>query len=834
MAFCTNILQSAAQVMTPKEYFGYELGSNFTSYYRVVGYLEKIASQSPLASFRTYGKTYEGRPLTVLIISSEQNIKNLEHIRNNNLRKAGLSEGDPESDGKIIVWLSYNVHGNEASSTEAAIATAYRLLSNDEKINRWLDNTIVVIDPCLNPDGRERYVHWFEQNKSSMLLTDPMGAGHQEPWPGGRMNHYLFDLNRDWTWLSQMESVHRIGLYNEWMPQIHVDFHEQGYNDPYYFAPAAQPYHEMITDWQKKFQIEIGKNHAKYFDENKWLYFTKERFDLFYPGYGDTYPIFNGAIGMTYEQAGGGIAGLGIQTATGDTLTLADRILHHYTTSLSTIEIASIHALDLEKNFIQFFKNSHTQASNGFNTYIIKHEPGNNRINKLITILDQHKILYGQFNKSNIVKGYDFHQNRNVTINVEPADLIIPAQQPKSVLVKVLFEPVSMLEDSLTYDITSWSIPFAFGLQTFATVQTLKPEREKYTAEQQVEIQGDFMPYGYALIRNDLSDFSALSALFQKGLNVRTNYTALTINNHKYPAGSYFILTGDNMNFAGDLYAAIADISSAQKVNIDYISTGFSDDGPDLGSSKLRLLNKHLKVGVLYGDPVRPYDVGEIWHLFEQELHYPLIRLNNSLYDRSDLRDIDVLIIPQGYYGSLFIEEGLKKISQWVSNGGRLIVIGNALRYFADTEDFNLKTYLDEAEKEQIAQMRDGEDYLKNFDDNERLTIKDRINGGIYKTRLDNTHPVAFGYPDYYFTLKTDEARYALLTEGWNIATISGPQDKVSGFSGSNTEATTYKALVVGMEESGNGEIVYFVDNPLFRSFWENGKLMFCNAIFMP
>jgi hypothetical protein len=417
--FFNSAVWSQSGIQSPKDFLGYRLGSAFTPHYKVLGYFEEVAERSPNAILTQYGETYEGRSLNVLFISSKDNIKNLESIRTNNLKKAGLLPGEPDKDGKVIVWLSYNVHGNEASSTEAAMATAYKLISgDDDKIRQWLENTVVVIDPCVNPDGRDRYVNWYKENKSIMLLPNPMDASHLEAWPGGRMNHYFFDLNRDWTWLTQQETRCRISLYNDWMPQIHVDYHEQGYNNPYYFAPAAQPYHSLITDWQKQFQIDIGKNHAKYFDENNWLYFTKEIFDLFYPGYGDTYPTFNGSIGMTYEQAGSGRAGLGIKTETGDTLTLDDRIKHHYTTSLSTIEVSSVNAVELERNFIDFFKNSDKQVSGGYNTFIVKQVNGSKKIKKLIALLDQHRIIYGQINNPKTIKGYDYHKDSNLQISV--------------------------------------------------------------------------------------------------------------------------------------------------------------------------------------------------------------------------------------------------------------------------------------------------------------------------------------------------------------------------------------------------------------------------------
>ncbi len=260
-----------------------------------------------------YGETYERRPLYLTYISSKENIKNIDKIRENNLINAGVKTLENKNvfsyKDIAIVWLSYSVHGNESSSTEASMKTLYLLLTKNSK---FLENTIVIIDPCINPDGRDRYANWYNQTGNFPYNINPKSREHDEPWPGGRANHYLYDLNRDWAWITQVESKARLKAYNKWLPHVHVDYHEQGINEPYYFAPAAEPYHEIITKWQKDFQKEIGKNNAKYFDKNGWLYFTKEMFDLLYPSYGDTYPTYLGSIGMTYEKAGGGVAGLGI------------------------------------------------------------------------------------------------------------------------------------------------------------------------------------------------------------------------------------------------------------------------------------------------------------------------------------------------------------------------------------------------------------------------------------------------------------------------------------------------------------------------------------------
>ncbi|MBT8271765.1 MAG: zinc carboxypeptidase, partial [Bacteroidia bacterium] len=381
LTFTLICLTAIAQnLKSPEDFLGYELGTEFSRHHQVVDYFKYVADALPRqVELIQYGQTYERRPLYTAIISTESNMARIEQIKQDHLKNAGITSGDSTTPETAIVWLSYNVHGNEASSTEASMLTLFKLLTEKQS---WLENTVVIIDPCINPDGRDRYANWYNMTASKPYDIDQQASEHNEPWPGGRPNHYLFDLNRDWAWASQIESQSRLKIYNKWLPHIHVDFHEQGMNEPYYFAPAAEPYHEIISDWQRDFQVQIGKNHARYFDSEGWLFFTKERFDLFYPSYGDTYPTFMGAIGMTYEQGGHGRGGLGVLNDEGIVLTLKDRIAHHTTTGLSTVEISSNNAVKLNQEFRKFFNNSKLK----YKSYVLQGDA--DKIDALRTLLD--------------------------------------------------------------------------------------------------------------------------------------------------------------------------------------------------------------------------------------------------------------------------------------------------------------------------------------------------------------------------------------------------------------------------------------------------------------
>lgn len=801
----------AQHLQSPSEFLGYTLGTEFTRHHQVVDYYKMIASQLPnQVQLENYGETYERRPLYTAIISSEDNIKNLENIRLNHLRNAGIGDGNPTSTDIAIVWLSYNVHGNEASSTEASMKTIHSLLTEKQA---WLQNTVVIIDPCLNPDGRDRYVNWYNQNKSTPYDTDQQANEQNEPWPRGRANHYLFDLNRDWVWASQKETQARLKVYNKWLPQIHVDFHEQGINEPYYFAPAAEPFHEIITDWQRDFQTQIGENHARYFDANGWLYFTRERFDLLYPSYGDTYPTYLGAIGMTYEQAGQ--SGLGVFNDEGDILTLVDRVEHHYTTGLSTVEIASKNGEKLNTEFKKYFAHKNFK----YKSYVLR--GSSDKIEGLKSLLDKHNITYGAATSGKI-SGYGFQDTKNSTFNETLEDLVVSTNQPKGQMVQVLMEPNTILADSITYDITAWSLPYAYGLDAIAST-TLTPTS---TASKTFETnQKNTGATGYMAKWDHMKDAEFLAELLKQNIKVRFTEKPMTTKNpeQSFNRGALIIVRGDNKkvdNF-DDLVIAAA---NKFKRKIVAISSGFSKTGPDFGSPDVKLVNKQ-KVALLSGNYTSSLGYGEVWHFFEEQLHYPVTSISTDNFAQTNLDAYSVLVIPNGYYNQFFNEANLKKLQNWIKKGGKVIAIDGALNIFADHKDFGLKRNTTTDTTLAITN-------LTPYAEREREGTNEMITGAIFQSEVDHTHPLGFGYYKNYFTLKSGSSAYRLLEDGYNVAYLGENPKNVSGFAGKNTLKNLENSLVFGEERLGNGSIIYMADNMLFRNFWENGKLFFVNAIF--
>ena len=803
-----TIALSAQELKSPSEFLGYELGTRFTRHHRVVDYYQYLSEAAKdRMQLKEYGKTNEQRPLLLAYVSSVTNMQNLEAIREEHLKS---TTGTGKST-KAIVWLSYNVHGNESVSTEASMQTIYELLTSKQA---YLENTVVIMDPCINPDGRDRYVNWYSQFKNTPNQLNPDSKEHNEGWWSGRSNHYMFDLNRDWAWLTQLESQQRLRYYNKWLPHIHVDFHEQSMDSPYYFAPASEPFHEVITDFQRDFQVTMGKNHAKYFDANGWFYYTKERFDLFYPSYGDTYPTYNGAIGMTYEQGGGGRAGLGVITGNGDTLTLKDRIAHHHTTGISTVEVAASNVTKLNKEYQKFYQPKNYK----YKSYILKGPEDHMRA--LTQLLDQHQLSYSYGTGVN-VKGFNYKTGKAGSLRTNSESLIISTNQTRGTLVKVLFEPDARLSDSLTYDITAWSLPYAYGLDAIASESLISNTSQKENSSKKEALNAN--TYAFLTDWNGMDDARFLAELLQKNIRVRQAQKPFTLEGNRYESGSLIITKADNdgrKNFT----KILSEAAEKHHKSLTAVSSGFVDDGKDFGSRYV-LMIPAVKVAVLAGEPTSTLRFGEIWHFFEQQLHYPVTVLDENYINGVDLSNYEVLILPGGTGYERFMDTALlSRLKEWVSQGGRLIAMGKAIASLDGADGFDISAR--EEEKDSTVNL------VQPYENLQREEIKNDITGAIFKTKVDTTHPLAFGYKDTYFSLKLASDSYDYLENG-TVAYISKDTLPVAGFAGSEAQKKMAKSLVFGVEKHGKGQVVYMVDNPLFRGFWENGKLFFVNAIFM-
>ncbi len=823
-----------SQLQSPEAFLGYKPGTRYTPHFNIVNYCKHVAEAVPsMVKLEQYGVTHEGRPLLLLYVSAANNMSRLEEIRQQNLRLAGLLPGNAPAASQVpaIVWLSYNVHGNEPSSSEAAMLTLYELVNPDnQRTKAWLNNTVVIIDPCINPDGRDRYVNWFNSVVGKHPDPLPFTREHAEPWPGGRSNHYYFDLNRDWAWQTQLESRQRIEKYNQWLPHIHVDYHEQFYNNPYYFAPAAEPYHEVITPWQREFQVTIGKNNARYFDQQGWLFFTKEQFDLFYPSYGDTYPLYKGAIGMTYEQGGHSRGGAAVIDHSGDTLTLWDRLYHHFTTAMATIEVTSQHASRVVQEFQQYYEKARTAPLGEFKAYVVKADEGD-RLTNLKALLDRNNIEWFDANNGSYT-GLNYFTGKQESFKTTSRDIIINANQPHSNLLKVLFERHSKLSDSATYDITAWAIPFCYGLTTYGLNNYVTGiPKTKSVAGVNTSSPADDNTTAWLVRWNGTASMRFLSEALQQGLKVRFAEQPFESGGKHYERGTLIITRAGNKGAGSSLRRLVETAAQKASVTAEPVASTFVDKGTDFGSGRVHIIQPP-KIALLAGDGVSSLGMGEIWHFFEEIIQYPVHVVWVHDLNTAILNQVNVLILPDGNYRFLGDKTMNDRLKEWVRGGGRLIALENAVAQLARTE-WGIRLKEDDAKKEGASENTTDYSLLRKYENRERDFLVNHSPGAIYKVELDHTHPLAFGYRDAYYTLKQDDRIYSFFSDnGWNVGVVK-KDNQVAGFVGSQLREKLRDGLLFGVQPMGRGSVIYLADNPLFRSFWENGKLLFGNAVFL-
>jgi hypothetical protein len=529
---------------------------------------------------------------------------------------------------------------------------------------------------------------------------------------------------------------------------------------------------------------------------------------------------------MTYEQGGHSRGGLGVIIDDGDTLTLRDRLDHHFTTSLSTIEISSQNAARLQKEFRKYFNDAVSSPSGEYKSYIIKADGGDKQ-ERLRALLDRNGIEWS-YTVASTVTGMNYTTGKSESFKTAEGDIVINANQPKSNYIRVLFERNSKLSDSATYDITAWSLPFVYGLQAYGVnsffTNTAKSAPQKNAP---AAIQPS---YAYAIKWNGLQSARFLASLLQNNVRVRYVEQSFTTKGQVFDKGSLLITRASNMNLV-NLSTLVADAASKAGLEVSSIESGFVEKGFDIGSDKVRVITRP-KVALLTGSGVGSNAAGEIWHFFEQQLEYPISLITLDDLPRVNWKNIDVLIMPDGNYRFLNEKASADQLKSWIQQGGKVVALEGAVAQLSKL-DLGLKLRTADEKKDDKKDVPGDYSLLKRYENRERDQLINSIPGSIFKVELDNSHPLAFGYGDLYFTLKQDDNIYEFLKEGgWNVGVIR-KDNLVSGFAGSKTKEKLKDGLLFGVQDLGRGNLIYLADDVLFRSFWENGKLMLCNAVFL-
>jgi hypothetical protein len=614
------------------------------------------------------------------------------------------------------------------------------------------------------------------------------------------------------------------------MPQVHADFHEMGPESTFYFAPGADPWNNIITPWQHTFHGLMGNGTADMFNAKYRLYFTKESFDLFYPGFGDTWPLFNGAVGFTFEQGGGGPAGIAFKQESGDTLTLKKRIEGHFTASMATIKVSYDNREKLVQEFNKFFDESAKNPQSKYKSVIIKATNEKSNVNSLLSLLDRNQIKYSYAaGIGKKFKGFDYSANKDGEVTVEKGDLLISAYQPQSHFIQAMFEPDTKASDSVTYDLTAWSLPYVYNLKSYAVPDRITADTAKVIIKKIVNEMSTGKPYAYVANFTGFDEQKLMAALYLLKIKVRYSYNQFALNGTNFNRGSLIIARGDNMNFEGDFDRKVIEAANECQVKLMPETTGMVESGKDFGSDNTPLV-KQRSVAMLCGEGTSQGAVGDIWYFFEKDLKYPLSMVNISGREKINLKKYDILILTSGSYTKF-----KDTIVDFVKRGGRVIAMENAISVFSSDKS----TALAKAIELRTAELKTSEKkitssdtiLLKKFEyENEkRYDLNDKSIGGIFRVKLDDTNPYAFGLGKEWFITKRT-AGLPFMTTGSNIGYIL-EKEPVSGFAGSKFKNKIKNTLEIGSEKIGSGEVIYITDDPYFRAFWKSGRVLLGNLV---
>jgi len=854
-------------VPRPDTFLGYPLGSRFTSWDRIVAYLEALDAASPRVKAWEYGRTYEGRPLKLVAVSSPENLERLEEIRRDSLRlaePAGL--GAEERDrlvrrAPLVVWLAYGVHGNESSSAEAAMAAAYVLAAAQGETAGMLKDVVVLIDPLQNPDGRERYVSGYKQRRGDEANPRRTASEHFEPWPGGRQNHYVIDLNRDWAWASQQETRQRIAAYRSWEPQVYVDFHEMSSDSSYFFPPSAEPINPQIDRRVLSWLDIFGRANAAAFDRQGWVYYKEENYDLFYPGYGDSYPSLRGAVGMTYEMAGGGRAGVAVALPDGTVLTLADRVARHLTTSLATVRTAARNGRKIREDFAA---NRAKAGTNPARTYLWPADQQEARA--LADLLALHGVrvrqlareaeipVRGLARKTGIAKALNAKKSSG---DAQPhrfaaGTYAVSTAQPLGNLVAALLETDSPMNqafldrqrqrlernlDAEFYDITAWSLPLAYNLRTWVAAGDVAGDvtgNSKPLAEPPAGIRGEHgasePDLGWLVPPQGVAGYRLAAALQRRHLQYRLALGAFTAAGASYPAGTLFIPRRANPEGARD---TLQELLRESSLTAQGLASSYDVEGISLGSRDMPAV-RPVRVGLVSGEGVDATSFGFLWYLLDRQIGVDYDRIDLAQLRQIPLGDFDVLVFPSGSYDDRIGDKVKEALDGWIKAGGELVAVGDAVTWLQDKELTSIKRWTPPKKGKDDKEDEASEDPESVESPVEKQLAQRAIftPGAVLATRMQPQHPLTAGLA----------AAPDVLYEGSNVLKATGDprQDVlvaadespvVAGFAWPEAERRLAGSLLVGTESRGRGSVVLFAQDPAYRLFWRATAPIFLNAV---
>jgi hypothetical protein len=816
--FLPKDVQYKKEIPTPKQFTGHEVGEWHFTHDQLYFYMLELARLSDRAVWEEYARSYEDRPLGHLIISSPENIKNLELIRQQHIQLCDPSASD-KSDIKnmpLFIKLGYGVHGNESSAQNASAIVAYYLIAGEgDKINELLKNTVILIDPALNPDGMQRHSTWVNSAKSMNNNPDPNSFEFNEPWPGGRTNHYWFDLNRDYIMLQHPESVGRVAAFYKWRPNINTDHHEMGANSTFFFQPGVQSRNNPLTpEDNQKLTAEIGKYHEKYLDAIGSLYYTEESYDDFYVGKGSSYPDIHGSVGILFEQAG--VKGH-LRETPGGLLSFPYAIRNQFTVSLSTLDAGMEMRTKLLESQRSFYKEAYVQADKyPVKAYLFTEPEDKGRLNAFMENLLEHHIKIFKLAKDVVKNGIQYKA---------VSSYVVPLKQNEFRFIGSLFEPVKEFTDSVFYDISTWVLPMSFNI-AYAAVNNVK-DMEGLTGEELVRpplTEGKLItngePYAYLFEWSEYYAPKALYRLQNKGIIARVSTDKFVCDDgvlkKEFSYGTILIpVTGQKIS-GNELHKLLYSVATDCGITIYGTTTGLTPKGIDLGSNGFSVLQKPSVI-MFTGEGSNSSDAGEIWHLMDTRFKIPVTMVTPAKFSQVDLSRYNVLIVT----GSPDINSGaVESIKTWNRKGGTIIGYEGGNNWLSKNKLADIEFVPSAA-----LGVKDGI-YAKRSGDNQVQLIP----GSIFETKLDLTHPLCFGYSNVNLPVfKTSPSAAKKDSNVYNNPITYTSNPLLSGYC---TKENAERIKGSAFASIHGNRIISLYDNTNFRAIWYGTNKIFMNAVF--
>lgn len=851
-----------SSIPTFKQVLGYNVGEKITTHNDMLLYFDTLEkSSAKRLKVSEYGRTWENRKLIYVAIGSEKNIENLDEFAANMDQLSDPRLTNKSSAQKIAdsipssVWLGYGVHGNEISSTDAAMMTAYHLLAavKNPIVEKILDKTVVFIDPLQNPDGRTRFTSRYYETVGLVDNGDRLNAEHNEPWPQGRSNHYLFDMNRDWLAITQPETKGRIKALNKFHPLVVIDLHEMGGDSSYYFAPPAQPLNPHMTKTQIETIGKVGVNNANHFDNFGFDYFTREVFDAFYPGYGDSWPVFYGAAASTYEV--GSSRGEIFKKKTGEFLTYKHTIQKHFVASISTAELVANNSNAFLNNYYDYQVSAIEEGkSNKQRLYILPNTrdvAGNFR---LASLLQEHGVEVHQADEQFRACGKSYQTGAYIIDTAQPRGRFVKTVMSKQVDMDQVFlkEQERLRSDKLDneiYDVTAWSLPLMFNIDTNTCSKAIKVKQHLVTSEAHLTNKTSNLnaKVAYLVPWGDMAAGRFLTSALRKGLNIKSADKSFILKNNKhYPAGTLIIEVKSNTE---KLATHIQQIVKETGAKVDGIDTSWVVKGPNFGSGNVVNMSAP-NIAMAWDEPVSSLSAGNTRFVIERQFNYPVTAIRTPTLAYADLSFYHVLILPEGNYKDSLSANAIVNLKSWINNGGVLITLGTATRFVADIDVGLLDV------KRELAYKEDDKDKPEISSDDKKNTIEsqlidnkkgmlaaienkeekpDYVPGVLVNVEVDQEHWLTAGVHKDTVAMVTGNEIYTpiKLESGKNVVWFQGKEKLLaSGYLwNENKEQLPFKPYLIH-QPLGKGMVISFTQEPTFRAYMDGLNVMFLNTLF--